>query len=259
MNNVVTLSLFRLSLAYVFLIVVIIIVRFKKIGREKIILLSAVRMTIQLLIAGLVLVFIFDNKYMILSLIVLLVMEVFAFINIIKRSTLKVSISLKKIIAVSIFFGTIIAIFYFMLVVMNLNPFTNAKYFIPISGMLIGNSMTGISLGVNKLVQDMHDKKERINTLLMLGATPNQATKEITNNAFYSSILPTVNSMLGIGIVYLPGMMTGQILAGANPMDAIAYQIAIMLGIMGSVALTVILFIQMAIGTFFTKNMTLKE
>lgn len=71
------------------------------------------------------------------------------------------------------------------------------------------------------------------------------------NLAFDSAILPTINSMVGMGIVFLPGMMTGQILAGADPTLAIAYQIAIMLGILGSVALTVIIMLKLSHGTFF--------
>ena len=85
----------------------------------------------------------------------------------------------------------------------------------------------------------------------MLGATPKMAAKQIVDNAFDSAILPTINSMVGMGIVFLPGMMTGQILSGTSPVTAINYQIAIMLGVLGSVSLTVILFVQLGYKTFF--------
>jgi putative ABC transport system permease protein len=74
------------------------------------------------------------------------------------------------------------------------------------------------------------------------------------DSAFDSAILPTINSMVGMGIVFLPGMMTGQILSGISPVTAIEYQIAIMLGILGSVAFTVILFLQLGYKTFFNKK-----
>ncbi|NLV47233.1 MAG: ABC transporter permease, partial [Clostridiaceae bacterium] len=77
---------------------------------------------------------------------------------------------------------------------------------------------------------------------------------QILDNAFDAAILPTINSMVGMGIVFLPGMMTGQILSGISPVTAIEYQIAIMLGILGSVALTVILFIQIGYKTFFNEQ-----
>ena len=114
--------------------------------------------------------------------------------------------------------------------------------------------MTGIALGVTRLVDGMHSEKHLIESALMLGATPKMTAKQIVDNAFDSAILPTINSMVGMGIVFLPGMMTGQILSGISPMTAIEYQIAIMLGILGSVALTVIVFVQLGYKTFFNKE-----
>jgi len=100
----------------------------------------------------------------------------------------------------------------------------------------------------------MTNQKNLIETALMLGATSKMATKEIVNSAFDSAILPTINSMVGMGIVFLPGMMTGQILSGTSPVTAIEYQIAVMLGIVGSVALTVMLFVQLGYKTFFNEQ-----
>jgi len=114
--------------------------------------------------------------------------------------------------------------------------------------------MTGISLGVTKLVENMYTQRHMVESALMLGATPKLAAKEIIDGAFDSAILPTINSMVGMGIVFLPGMMTGQILSGTSPVTAIEYQIAIMLGILGSVALTVILFVQLGYKTFFNER-----
>lgn len=88
----------------------------------------------------------------------------------------------------------------------------------------------------------------------MLGATPKAASKTYLDNAFDSAILPTLNNMLGMGIIFLPGMMTGQILSGVSPLVAIEYQIAILLGIVGSVALTIVLFILLAYKRLFTKD-----
>jgi putative ABC transport system permease protein len=124
--------------------------------------------------------------------------------------------------------------------------------------MIIGNSMTGIALGANKLCSDMEDKRGEIENSLMLGATPVAATKEIVNNAFDSAILPTMNNMLTMGIVSLPGMMTGQILSGTFPITAIKYQIGIMLAILGSTAITTVLFVTLGYRTFFTKDNRLK-
>ena len=117
--------------------------------------------------------------------------------------------------------------------------------------MLIGNSMTGVSLAVMRLTDGMNTNRALVEGALILGAKPKVAARKIVNDTFDSAILPTINSMIGMGIVFLPGMMSGQILSGISPVTAIAYQIAIMLGILGSVSLTVVLFVQLGYKTFF--------
>ena len=87
----------------------------------------------------------------------------------------------------------------------------------------------------------------------MLGATPKMASKDIVNKAFDASILPTINSMLGMGIVFLPGMMTGQILSGSSPVIAIKYQIMIMVAIFAGTVLSVYL------GIVFTNRFVFKD
>ena len=114
--------------------------------------------------------------------------------------------------------------------------------------------MTGIALGANKLCSAMLERHDQIESALMLGATPKAATRDIVNDAFDSAILPTMNNMLTMGIVSLPGMMTGQILSGTFPLTAIKYQIGIMLAILGCTAITVVLFVTLGYKTFFTKD-----
>jgi putative ABC transport system permease protein len=253
-TNVIELHIWQLAAAYIFILILLAFVKMRGIKREKEILISSVRMTLQLILTGYVLVYLFDNESWILTLLVLSVMEIFAINNIYKRVNVNISIQLKKIIAISMVTGTVTCLLYFIIVVIGLRPWFSPRYFIPISGMLIGNSMTGISLGVNRLVNDMNTQKHLVESSLMLGATPKMASKNIVDNAFDSAILPTINSMVGMGIVFLPGMMTGQILSGVSPVTAIEYQIAIMLGILGSVAFTVILFLQLGYKTFFNKK-----
>ena len=251
MNGVMDLNLWQMAASYIFIVILIGIVRARGISREKEILIATVRMTVQLILTGYVLVYLFNNIHPLYTLIVIIAMEVFAIYNIYKRSKTTLSRSLKRIIAISMVFGTLSSLLYFLLVVIRISPWYDPRYFIPIAGMLIGNSMTGISLGVTRLVDGMHTKRHLVESALMLGATPKTAAKEIVDHAFDSAILPSINSMVGMGIVFLPGMMTGQILSGTSPVTAIEYQIAIMLGILGSVALTVILFVQLGYKTFF--------
>lgn len=254
MDSVINLSVIQLIAAYLFVVILLFIVRKRGIRREREIILSTIRMTFQLVLTGYILVYLFDNINPFLTIIVIIIMEVFAIYNIFKRTKRIISTKLKRIIGFSMVLGTMSSLLYFLFIVIRITPWYDPRYFIPIAGMLIGNSMTGISLGVTKLVDDMYTKKHDVETALMLGATPKMASKEIVDNTFDSAILPTINSMLGMGIVFLPGMMTGQILSGISPITAIEYQIAIMLGILGSVSLTVITFVQLGYKTFFNDD-----
>jgi putative ABC transport system permease protein len=154
--------------------------------------------------------------------------------------------------------GTSVCLVFFLLVVIGVTPWYNPQYFIPIAGMFIGNSMTALSLGVKSLTENMESQRHLIEEALILGATPKNATGKIIDSTFDSAIMPTINSMLGMGIVFLPGMMTGQILAGVMPTTAIAYQIAMMLGILGAVALSVIIVLQMGYRSFFNEQAQLR-
>lgn len=254
MENVINLSILQLASAYIFVLILLLIVKLKGIPREKEILISTVRMTLQLILTGYVLAYVFENSHPSYTIIAIAFMEIFAIYNVFKRSKLNLSSKMKKIIAISMLFGTVTSLVYFLFVVIRIAPWYNPRYFIPIGGMVVGNSMTGITLGVTRLVDGMTNQKDLIETSLMLGATPKTASKVIVDKAFDSAILPTINSMVGMGIVFLPGMMTGQILSGVSPVTAIEYQIAIMLGILGSVALTVILFVQLGYKTFFNEE-----
>lgn len=254
MGKIVDLQLWQIIAAYVFVLVLIIIVKIKGIQKEKEILISTFRMTIQLILVAYILTYVFDHRHPLLTLAIIAVMEIFAIFNIFKRVKVHLSSKLKRIIAFSMITGTLFSIFYFILVIVNLSPWYEPRYFVTIGGMIIGNSMTGISLGVSKMVDGMKSHKHLVESALMLGATPKVASKEIVNSAFDSAILPTINSMVGMGIVFLPGMMTGQILSGTSPIVAIEYQIAIMLGIVGSVALTVVMFVNLGYKTFFNNR-----
>jgi putative ABC transport system permease protein len=253
-NGTINIGIIQLVFAYIFVLILLAIVKKKKIGHEGEILLASFRMTIQLVAVGFVLDYIFANQNPFFSILILLIMEIFAIYNIYGRVQGEISKSLKKIIAISMFSGTSISILFFLLIIIQIEPWYRADYFIPLSGMLIGNSMTGISLGVNHLVNGFKDNKKLIENYLMLGAEPLLAVKKITNRAFYNAVLPTINSMMGMGIVFLPGMMTGQILAGASPITAIKYQIAIMMGILGSVTLTVYFMVNKGSKTFFNER-----
>ncbi len=254
MGEVIQIGPWRFLSAYVFVVLLLVLVRWQGIGKEKEIIVSTVRMTLQLLLMGYILVYIFDQSSIYITLLIFTVMVFFATRNIFARVKVIINKKLRAVIAGSMIAGTVITTFYFMLLVINIQPWYDPRYFIPIAGMIIGNSMTGVSLGVERLVGEMKGKKQLIEGALMLGATPKDATITIIKDVFASAIMPTINSMVGMGIIFLPGMMTGQILAGMSPLIAIEYQIAIMLGILGSVSITLFLFTHFSYLTFFNSR-----
>lgn len=250
-NSVIDLGFWQMLAAYGFVILLLILSRITGIKREGQILLASVRMTLQLILVGYVLIYIFGSPSIFVSLAILLVMESFAVYNIIKLAKRDISKELKRTIAISLIAGTGACVIYFIVLVIGAGAFFNPQYLIPISGMLVGNSMTGISIGVNRMLEGMYEQRHLVEGALMLGASPKAASSDIVRKSFDGAILPTINSMMSIGIVFLPGMMTGQILSGVSPLLAIKYQIAIMLGILGSVGLCIFIFTNLAYRTFF--------
>ena len=257
-SSIMNLSILQLSLAYVFIFIILLIFKSRGIRRERQILLAALRMTVQLTAMGYVLMFVFDNPSWWLTSIMLMIMVAFAVYNAIKRVKGDMSKELQRMMGVAMIGGAVLPTVFFIVIVLQVRPWFEPQYMIPISGMIVGNCMTGIALGANKLCDAMAEKRVMIENSLMLGASPAQAAREIINDSFDSAILPTMNNMLTMGIVSLPGMMTGQILSGVFPLTAIKYQIGIMLAILGATALTTILFVMLGYKTFFTADHRLR-
>ncbi|MGI5922102.1 MAG: ABC transporter permease [Syntrophomonadaceae bacterium] len=259
MKGIIDLTVLQVGAAYIFVLMVLGIVRIRGVKREKEIVLSCVRMTLQLMLTAYILVYVFNHPSPWLTILIVLIMEGFAIFTIVQRFRGRLLRPLKKVIALSMSVGTISCLVYFLFVVVRVSPWYEPQYFIPLAGMFVGNSMTGVSLGVKFLLEGMTAQRALVEEALILGATPQMASRSIINNAFDAAILPTINSMLGMGIVFLPGMMTGQILAGTSPTTAIAYQITTMLGILGAVALSVIIMLQLGYRAFFNQQDQLIE
>lgn len=254
MTSTIDLMFWQVLAAYIFIVILLIIVRVKKIPREKEIVIATIRMTLQLILVGYVLVYIFEFPNPFITIFLFAIMLFFSIHNVYQRAKLELTTSLKKTIALSMFSGISISLIFFIFLVLTLSPWYDPRFFIPIAGMIIGNSMTGITLGVNNLLNNMQTQRTQIEAALILGAPPKIAVKKFLNQAFDAAMLPTINSMVGMGIIFLPGMMTGQILSGMSPLVAVNYQIAIMLGIVGSTSLSVIIFLHLGYKNFFNSR-----
>jgi putative ABC transport system permease protein len=258
-NGIIVLGIDQIMLAYVFALVVLFIVMKRGIKREKEILVSSIRMTVQLVLTGYILTYVLENPNPWVTGLIILCMEAFAIGTIFKKFRCLISKGMKWTICVSMAGGTLTCLLYFLLIVVRISPWYDPQYFIPIAGMFVGNTMTAVSLGVKSLVEGMTTQKSLVEEALVLGATPREATATIINRTFDAAIMPTMNTMIGMGIVFLPGMMTGQILSGTAPTTAITYQLAVMLGILGSVALSVIIMLTGGYRSFFNDQDQLRS
>jgi putative ABC transport system permease protein len=130
--------------------------------------------------------------------------------------------------AVSMFLSSFTVTVLALNVIIAVHPWYAPRYAIPLLGMLLGNTMNGISIGLDRLTATAWDQRAVLEGRLMLGATWSQAIELIRRESVRSGLIPIINSMAAAGLVSLPGMMTGQILGGNPPMEAVKYQILIM-------------------------------
>lgn len=197
---------------------------------NKQIVISIIRMIIQLGFVGVYLQYVFDLNNPILNISYMIIMMIVATFSIKKSTGLK----LKKLflpIFISMAIPNFFMVLFFNSFVIDLSNILDARYIITIGGMLLGNVLSGDIIGLTTYYKGISENQDRVNYDLALGATRYQSTKPYLKEAISTSIKPTVASMATIGLVSLPGMMTGQILGGSVPLDAIMYQIAIMIAI----------------------------
>ncbi|MDD3276627.1 MAG: iron export ABC transporter permease subunit FetB, partial [Kiritimatiellales bacterium] len=200
-----------------------------KLGLEKRILVSSVRTVIQLTLIGLVLKVLFANVHIGWISLMAVVMLLAAGYEVTSRQKHKLSGAWGFGIGTGAMFISAFTVTFFALtVIISPAPWYAPRYAVPLLGMLLGNTMNGVSLSVNHLTQNMRSHRAVIETRLALGQTKSEAIADIRRESIRTGLIPIINAMAAAGIVSLPGMMTGQILAGNLPADAVKYQIMIM-------------------------------
>jgi len=129
--------------------------------------------------------------------------------------------------AASMFISSFCVMLIALTTIINIDPWYHPQYLIPLLGMLLGNTMNGIALSLDRLLEDSWNERETIEARLALGHSATLAISTLRRKALRTGMIPLINSMAVAGIVSLPGMMTGQILAGSPPLEAAKYQILI--------------------------------
>ena len=199
-------------------------------------LVAAVRTIVQLTLIGLVLdwVFAVRSPWLVVSLMGL--MALVAGIAAVRRTDRRYrGIWLNSV--SSIFVSSWLVTGVALLAVVRVRPWYDPQYAIPLLGMVLGNTLNGISLGLDRLTEELSARRDRVEALLALGATRWESAREPVRRAVRTGMIPIINSMMIVGIVSIPGMMTGQLLAGVDPLNAVEYQIVIMFLIASATAL----------------------
>lgn len=229
-------SLTAILFSFVFVIIALFLSNAFKLGLGRDLIITCIRATIQLLIVGYILkvVFGFDNPIAVI--LMLFVMILVAAKNAAKRGKGLPHIFSKIFITITIV-EVITQAFLLGLEIIPPEP----SYIIPISGMIIGNSMVITNLFLNRLKGEVEIRREEIQLVLSLGGTVKQAIHPILKQSIKSSLIPTIESQKTIGLVQLPGMMSGQIIAGADPMQAVRFQLLIVFLIMSAASITAII------------------
>lgn len=219
-------------LSLVFFIIPIIIINYKLgININKKMLFSIIRMVIQLTLVGLFLQYLFDFNNPYLNFCYLVFMIFIASFSTVKSCDLNIKRMIIPLFLSFIIPNVIVLMFFNAFVVRTSNVF-NAQYMITIAGMLLGNNLSGNIICINNFHNSIRENKEEYYYFLSISGNKIEALKPYFKNAILSSVNPTIASIETIGLVSLPGMMTGQILGGAIPLTAIKYQIAIMIAIL---------------------------
>jgi len=256
-NPTIPVDWFQLTYAAIFIAILLGISLLESLKLEKPVLVGAFRACVQLIFVGYLIQYIFDLKNWFLVLIIILVMVFAASQTLIKRLKNPVrGTYIYALIAVSA--ASILSLTVISGLIIRQEPWYDPRYLIPLSGMIIANGMNGATLAGERYGSEISLRLPEIEMLLSLGQTAREASKRARQQALNTALLPSINNMMVMGIVHLPGMMTGQIIAGENPVTAVKYQIIVILAIAAAVSVSSWIFINLLDKRYFNKHHQLR-
>ena len=252
-----------LALAAALVLVAIGISAWQRLGLARGFAIGAVRAVVQLIAVGYVLVYVFTAEQWWLVLLALLVMLFAATSTASRRGPGRRRAgeqrTLWTITGTAMLISAGLTLAYVTEIVLHVRPWYDPRYLIPLFGMIVGSAMNGAALAAERLSSEMEMRRGEVEAYLALGASTARAAKEPARRAMAAALLPTVNGLMIVGLVRLPGMMTGQILAGQSPLLAVRYQIVVAFMHAGATALTTAIVVLWYRRTFFTPAAQLAE
>jgi putative ABC transport system permease protein len=258
MSGVVDLSWWQLGFALLLVGVVAAISLRQGLGLERDLAVGAVRTIVQLYLVGLILAGVFSAARWYWVLLILAVMATIANHAAVSRLSTPIP-GAYWIAATALTISTAATVTYVIGIVVQPRPWWEPQYLIPIAGMILGNSMTSAAIAGERLQADLAARRDEVEARLALGFSGRQAAQPLARGALRAAMIPTVNGMMTVGVVQLPGMMTGQILAGASPLTALRYQIVVVFMLAVATAVGSLLFIRLAVSKYLTRAHQLRR
>lgn len=255
---IIDLAWFDLLLAAGLVLIAVGIARSQRLDVGRGFVVGAIRAVVQLVLVGYILVYVFALDrwpLVVAALLLMLAVATHAALGWHPRPTRR----LYGIMGVALLAGSGLTLVYVGAVVVQVNPWYNPRYLIPLFGMIVGNAMNAAALATERLAGEMEIRRAEVEAYLALGASPERAAREPVRRALVAALLPTINSLMVVGIVSLPGMMTGQILAGVSPLTAVRYQIVVMFMLCSAVAISAAAVTLAYRASFFTPALQLRE
>ncbi|MBD1939173.1 iron export ABC transporter permease subunit FetB [Microcoleus sp. FACHB-68] len=230
----------------------------QRIGLEGQLTLATGRTTVQLLVVGYFLeaVFALNDPWVVLAVVVVML----TIAAIVARN--RISKKIPQVLLVvwgSILVSSALTLAYTNLLIIRPATWYEPQYIIPLAGIVLGNAMNGAAIAGERLVSSINTSQLEIETHLSLGATPQQAVASYRKEAIKAGMIPTINTMMVVGVVTLPGIITGQLLSGVRPIDAAAYQMLIMFMLALTTITTTLLVTQGLCRQFFNQAAQLQK
>ncbi|CUX15693.1 ABC transporter permease [Clostridium sp. C105KSO13] len=249
MNGMNNISIASLLISSSLVLVTLFFSYWQKLKLEKEVIIGVVRAVVQLVLVGYILEYVFGYKNPVFTTLLLLFMIFNAAYNAAKRGK-----AIKKGLIISFLSITVGTIVTLAILVLSKTIQYEPYQIIPVSGMIVGNAMVALGLCYKQIASDFKIKREEVETKLSLGADILPSSIEIIRDSIKTGMLPTIDSAKTLGIVSLPGMMTGLILAGSSPMEAIKYQIMVTFMLLSTTSISSFIACYLSYRSFFNSR-----
>lgn len=226
----------ELAFSTLFIVIAGAVTLMMSLGLLRTLAIATIRTYLQLIALGFVLTWIFETYTPIIVLSIFLFMMLMTAHILLQRVTLKPP-NLYVSTFSAVFITSTVVTFSVTGMIIHVEPWYDPRYILTIGGMILGNTMNGIALALERLFDDLKKRESEVKQALAFGGTPWEASLPSIRIAITAGMTPIINSMSAVGLVSIPGMMTGQLLAGADPIQAAKYQIVVMLMISAATAL----------------------